>query len=68
MPRIEVGLQIGSLKKGEANGNARLSESDVLEIRARCTAGDNKKNIANEFGVTRDTIFRIARRDTWTHI
>lgn len=55
------------MARGEANGNARLTEDSVRAIRSRwpkeCAAA-----LAQEFEVDYTTIRRIVRLDTWRHI
>ena len=54
--------------RGEGNGLARLTEAEVLEIRARAAAGEAKKRLARVFGTTAQTIRNIVFRRTWGHI
>ena len=51
---------------GIKNANARLTEKDVLEIRA--ITGMYQKDIADHFGVNQSAISLIVNRKTWTHI
>jgi HNH endonuclease len=55
----------GRMQEGERHRWAKLSEKDVLEIRA--TTGLHK-DIALRFGVTNVTIGDIKRRRSWKHI
>lgn len=52
--------------KGEDQGCSKLSESQVLCIRAR--ADEQATALASEYGVDRCTIFRILGRKSWTHL
>jgi hypothetical protein len=54
--------------RGERDGNARLTEPQVLEIRARYAAGERQDRLAAEFGVTQVNISCVVRRKTWRHI
>lgn len=63
----------GTLTKGSRNGCAKLSEQDVLKIRAELA--DLKpyqhrgiKNIAKKYGLNREYVHSIRRRDVWKHI
>lgn len=62
----------GTGPKGNVNANAHLTESRVLEIRARCEGGYSETAtpslLAREFGVTPSTICKIVKRQIWTHI
>lgn len=53
---------------GEAHHFARLTDEQVLEIRARCAAGENQHDIAREFGVVNSNVSMIHRRQTWRHL
>lgn len=57
-------------KVGSECGAAKLTESDVTNIRERAKSrklGDIN-SMAREFGVTRGTIYTVIARLTWTHI
>jgi hypothetical protein len=54
----------GTDGRGERNASARLSESDVAEIR-RLTKSSKHKEIAARFGVTRQTVGDIANNRRW---
>ena len=51
--------------RGEGNHNARLTERDVIAIRE---SSEPYPTLARTYGVTRETIYRIHARRTWTHI
>lgn len=53
------------LVKGERNGGAKLKRSTVLEIRKRGDAGEKHGAIAADYGVTRENVSTICRRETW---
>lgn len=54
---------------GSANHAARLTEAQVLEIRARYTGKRGQQTaLAREYGVDINAIHNIVRRKTWTHI
>ena len=62
-------LKPESISKGSRNGGAKLSDSDVIEIRSRYSARDISQDVlALEFGVSRMTIQRIVLRKGWKHI
>jgi hypothetical protein len=54
--------------KGEENPNARLAEQQVEEVLKLLGDGHSHQQIADSFGVDRQTIGFIARGDTWSHI
>jgi len=53
---------------GEANGMSKLSESDVLEIRAQAADGMTHRHLARQYMVAKTTITDVVRRRTWAHI
>lgn len=57
--------------KGSANGLAKLTEADVLAIRAECVTGSRthgQQAISERFGVSNQLISNIILRKIWTHI
>jgi len=56
----------GTLNNGTKNGNSKLAEEQVLEIRAR--AEESQRELAEEFGVSISTLNKIILRRVWKHI
>lgn len=54
--------------RGTRNGNAKLTEQTVKEIRARAAAGESKKALAREYGVSDTLIGMVAKRKIWKHV
>lgn len=54
--------------RGEANGKARLTIHQVMQIRARAVTGDSMTAIAREYGVTKSAIRSVVRCRTWRHV
>ena len=55
--------------KGEQVGSARLTATQVLEIRARhSNGGISIRRLAMEYGVDPVTIFFIVHRKNWRHV
>jgi NUMOD4 motif/HNH endonuclease len=52
-------------RQGEGNKKAKLTEAQVLAIRADTRV---HHRIANDYGVTRDTISRVKRNKSWAHL
>jgi hypothetical protein len=52
--------------KGEKHGRAKLTEAQVLEIRAR--ADEDWKDLAEEFGCHSTNIRLIVNRKIWRHV
>lgn len=61
-------LNDGKIKKGSLPPKAKLSEQDVREIRVRAASGEHPKNIATDYGVTKENISMIVTRKTWKHV
>lgn len=57
-----TGLKSG---RGSANSNAKLTVSDVLEIRASV---DPISDLCARYGVSRSAITNIQKRKTWNHV
>lgn len=57
----------GTILRGEKAPWAKLTESDVIAIRAVGMAEPHEK-LAEQFGVSRSQIDRIVRRERWSHI
>lgn len=55
-------------KKGSIHPIAKLTDNDVLEIRASHQKGDSTSVLAQKYKVSLVTIRSIVRRASWTHI
>lgn len=53
---------------GESSGHAKLTEVEVIQIRAAAASGSLHEELAARFGVARSNIGMIVRRKTWRHI
>lgn len=54
--------------RGEADGRARLTETDVRRIRSHLTRGESWSRVARRFGVSKGTVQAIAAGRTWQHV
>ena len=61
-------LRHGTMARGERNGQARLTETNVIEIRKLLAQGMPQQAIASRFGVSRRTIVYIKSGARWTHV
>ena len=58
-----------AIRYGEHNSSAKLTKSEVLQIRAEYRPDETTyRMLANKYHVTRDCIGRIIRRENWRHI
>ena len=53
---------------GSKHGRARLTEAQVLEMRSKAGQGASAKDLASEYGVSRNQVYSILNRTRWTHI
>lgn len=58
-------IRQGVTNRGERSPMAKLTEHDVIEIRALLASGFLHREIAANFGVHRKTIGHIANKETW---
>lgn len=58
----------GRAARGEESNRAKLTEADVLEIRAMAASGSRTKEMTDRFGISYNMIGAIARGDFWKHI
>lgn len=56
------------LRRGENHGRARLTEANVIDVRARHARGERIIDLAREFSVNKSAIFNIVYRRTWKHV
>ena len=58
----------GRIATGERNGRAKLTEAQVLEIRAAVAAGETQRSQVARFDCNFQTVSKIIRRHSWRHI
>lgn len=56
------------LLRGEKTSWAKLTATQVREIRARVAQGTSRSVLSREFGITLSTISDIVRRKNWRHV
>ena len=54
--------------RGESNRTARLTESQVIEIRRRCAAGESQLDVRRDYEIDQSHISSIVRRVIWKHV
>jgi predicted DNA-binding protein (UPF0251 family) len=57
-----------SVVKGEKQKAAKLKDSDIPEIRRMLASGLRKKDIAQHFGIAKQTLHRIQTGKGWKHV
>lgn len=60
--------RIGYRPRGTKNPRARLTDPEVLTIRARHANGESVRALSRTLGFGRNTIRNVVHRLTWTHI
>lgn len=53
---------------GALDGNAELTELEVIEIRSAHARGVGYRQLAKQYGVGKTTVRHIIKRDSWRHI
>jgi hypothetical protein len=56
------------LKRGEANGRAKLTATQVIEIRALYASGISQNSLSAQFEVARTLIQQIVQSKIWKHL
>lgn len=64
--KVKKGRQ--SRLKGERNGNSKLSDDDVVEIRKRRGENESTRSLAKEFGVSQTLISFVINGKRWDHV
>jgi len=59
---------MGRTIKGSAHRDAKLTESDVPEIKTLVEAGKSHRAIGKMYGVTHAAIGALVRGHTWKHV
>lgn len=58
----------GTDNRGEKHNMVKVTESQVVEIRARCATGEMQKDLALEYGLTTSALNCIVLRKSWKHV
>lgn len=61
-------IRDGTMRRGTAKQEAKLTEAIVAECRARYTAGETQQALAAEFGVSQTTMGKAITGRTWTAV
>jgi DNA invertase Pin-like site-specific DNA recombinase len=54
--------------RGERVGSAVLTETNILEIRRLASDKQTYNQIAKQFGIHKDTVYKIVNRKSWAHV
>jgi hypothetical protein len=58
----------GRAAKGETHHHAKLTNADVMDIRARWAEGTTQVALATHYGLKLDQIAKIVHRRAWKHL
>ena len=64
----EVREKMAAAQRGDLNHYAKLTESQVRDIKTRLAAGERGRHLAAEFGVTEVAVSNIKRGRRWSHV
>lgn len=66
--KVERGRAKSAPQPGVRNPMHRLTEADVIDIRARYEANESQRSIGEDYGMSQASISKIVRRERWAHI
>ena len=66
--RQRPGNTVRTAVRGETHGRARLTEQQVREIRNKRADGVPVKQITEEYGIARSTVWFITSKRRWAHV
>jgi hypothetical protein len=55
-------------RRGVDVSNHKLTEQNVIDIRARCESGASVRKLGREYGLSHVTVMRIRDRQSWAHV
>lgn len=58
----------GNQPKGRSNAWAKLTEQQVIEIRAKKANGQTARSIAREYGIAHSSVLNIYHGKKWKHV
>lgn len=62
---VDDAVERGLVARGEQHGKSKLTEDQARAILADTR---NQQQIADDFGVARQTVSKIKNGETWTHL
>lgn len=57
-----------AVQQGEHNGNAKLTDAQVIEMRKRAHAGETQGALAEAFGVSQPVVSGVVSGKFWSHL
>jgi len=65
---LRKGRASGGSLKGEQNPKAKIADEDVVHIRELAKSGLTYRTIGQMYGLQREAIGQIVRRERWVHV
>ena len=65
---IDDSFRAGTFPLGSRNGQSKITETDVIEIRRLASLGWTATKLTKKYPLDRMTISRCIRRETWRHV
>ena len=65
---VRDGTAFGLRCAGEKNPSRKLTEAQAIAIRDRAAAGEKRRALADEFGVSYLTVHYIVTGERWSHL
>jgi transposase-like protein len=62
------GFDGGLIVRGAAHRHAKVTETEVAEIRRRHAAGESITGLAREYGLNDNSMWKLVHRHTWKHV
>jgi hypothetical protein len=59
---------VTDVNRGTTNGNSKLTEQDVRQIKIRYGELKSYRKVGKEFGVSHESVALIIRGNTWSHV
>lgn len=53
---------------GEKSRQAKVTETQAIEIRRRCAEGETQRQVGLEFGITQSAVWLIVHKKNWKHL
>jgi hypothetical protein len=66
--KVDKGRGVTQVYRGEQHPNAKLTDEQAAEIRARALSGERTQNLAREFGINDSAVSLIKHRRTYQHV
>lgn len=65
---LSKGRHIYITKHGAQNGNSKLTDEQVIQIREQARSGEKIRDLARKFNVSETTVSHIVNRKKWKHL